>query len=177
MYRGKATARPVKVGYCPVLLKLTVVRKEFPSTSLIFLPVGWQTSRGGSTSYQGFFAILSLFLSPSLPYSRLSERLIALFFSLFSWTLFLGNILLFLVVYLCAELLQPQPPLLQEVQAASESLQLSWWIIKGHMCLACKTGQNCKARDKTHVWPFFLFASVMSKPIQYVCAVLSPDAE
>lgn len=52
----------------------------------------------------------------------------------------------------------------------AQRLQLPKWIIKGNTCLAFKAGQNCKARDKTPVWPYFLFASVMSKAIwECVC--------
>lgn len=37
----------------------------------------------------------------------------------------------------------------------AQSLQLPNWIIKGNTCLAFEAAQNCKARDKAHVWPSF----------------------
>ena len=178
---GKATARPVKVDYCPVLLKLTVVREEFPSASLIFLSGGWQSSRGGSTSSPFSFALLGVSL---------------LFFWMINCFIFFLFALLHLISAkcfrysgcLCTSVLRcfgvPQPPADARRAARgagsrrefAQSLQLPRWIIKGNTCLGFEAGQSCKARDKTHVWPCFLFASVMSKAVWDACAQVFPGA-
>lgn len=132
----KATARLVKVDYCPVLLKLTVVSEEFPSASLIFLSVGWKSSRGGGTSYQVSFAMLACSLS--------SFWMINCFIFLFALLHFISDKCVSYSGCLCTFVPScvslPQPPAAARWAARGpgslrefdQSLKLPKWIIKGY---------------------------------------------
>lgn len=142
------------------------------SISILNLPVS------GLTVFQGGWHKLSASFCRSLSLSYLFEWLIALFFSLLYCTLFLTNVLVILVVHVpaCWGVCVPQLPAaarwaarrVGSLREFAQRLQLPKWIIKGNTCLAFKAGQNCKDGDETPVWPYFLFASVMSKAI-WVC--------
>ena len=149
--------------------------------SILNLPAsGLTVFQGSGTSYQVSFAMLYLSLS--------SFWMINCFIFLFALLHFISDKCFSYSGCLCTSVLWcfsvPQPPAAARWAARgagslrefAQSLQLPKWIIKGNTCVAFEAGQNCKARDETHVWPFFLFASVMSKAIRYVCAQVFPGA-